>query len=53
MRYIRISSLADLERAFVRRFVQQAIGAAKRPVAVDPKRVITALTERKRKPRQR
>lgn len=51
LRYIRISSLADLERPFVRRFVQQAIVVAKRPVAVDPRTVVKALTERKRKRR--
>jgi hypothetical protein len=49
IRYIRISSLADLERPFVRRFVQQAATAARKPVAVDPRTVVKALKERKGK----
>jgi hypothetical protein len=51
-RYIRISSLADLERPFVRRFVQQAVTLAKRPVPLDPKTIVRAITERKRRPRR-
>ncbi|MBL8241324.1 MAG: hypothetical protein JNM66_28125 [Bryobacterales bacterium] len=51
IRFIRISSLADLERPFVRRFVQQAATAAKKPVAVDLGKAVQVLAERKRKRR--
>lgn len=55
IRHIRISSIADVERPFVRRFVQAAVAAAPRASAEtakpEPVTVVRSMYKKKRRPR--
>ncbi|MFN0101851.1 MAG: hypothetical protein ACKV2U_07150 [Bryobacteraceae bacterium] len=55
VRHIRISSLSDVERPIVRKFVKEAVRRAKRyvPVVIETKPVVRAISKRRRRPRQR
>ena len=53
IRHIRISSIADTERFFVRRFVREAVLRAQRPAAViltEPKPVVRAIYAKRKRP---